>query len=148
MSPKTVLHKEEVIHQLCTKTRQSPLGREKGDTWSDYSMFQVLLLKNVKKGCLALWAKDESNHPSCYPRKVQKPASVWDCIEVHRCSWHWCTGVRHTFLQNSASIKAKSFNTRPHFAQLTAWLHRDRMCAFECARLLQARKTTILKWFV
>ncbi|XP_072136367.1 uncharacterized protein [Mobula birostris] len=50
--------------------------------WSDESTFQLVFGKNGRR---VLHAKDENDHPDCYQRKVQKPASVmvWGCISAH-----------------------------------------------------------------
>ena len=61
--------------------------------WSDEPTFQLVFGKN---GRWILSAKDEKDHPNCYQREVQKPASVmvWGCISAHGMGdLHICEGT-------------------------------------------------------
>lgn len=50
--------------------------------WSDESKFDILVGNHGRR---VLRAKEEKDHPSCYQRSVQKPASlmVWGCISAY-----------------------------------------------------------------
>ena len=112
--------------------------------WSDESTFQLVFGKN---GCQILRAKDEKDHPDCYQRKVQKPASVmvWGCISAHGMGdLHICEGTidaeayvgileRHMLpsrrqLFPGTPCLFQQDNARPHSAWVTtAWLRRHRV---------------------
>ena len=100
-----------------------------------------------KNGCRILRAKDEKDHPDCYQRKVQKPASVmvWGCISAHGMGdLHICEGTidaeayvgileRHMLpsrrrLFPGTPCLFQQDNARPHSARVTtAWLRRHRV---------------------
>ncbi|KAJ8285485.1 hypothetical protein GJAV_G00027330, partial [Gymnothorax javanicus] len=50
--------------------------------WSDESKFDILVRNHGRR---VLQAKEEKDHPSCYQRLVQKPATlmVWGCINAY-----------------------------------------------------------------
>jgi len=50
--------------------------------WSDESTFLIVF---GNPGRRVLRAKEEKDHPDCYQRKVQKPASVmvWGGVSAH-----------------------------------------------------------------
>ena len=53
-----------------------------GVLWSDKSTFLIFFGND---GRCVLRPKEEKDHPDCYQRKVQKPASVmvWGCVGDH-----------------------------------------------------------------
>lgn len=112
--------------------------------WSDESTFQLVFGKNGRR---VLRAKDENDHPDCYQRKVQKPASVmvWGCISAHGMGeLHVCEGTidseayirileRHMLPSRRRLFPGRPClfqqdNARPHSARATtAWLCRHRV---------------------
>ena len=110
-------------------------------SWSDKSTFQLVFGKN---GHRILRAKDEKDHPDCYQRKVQKPASVmvWGCISAHGMGdLHICEGTidaeaylgileRHMLpsrrrLFPGTPCLFQQDNARPHSAEVTTvWLRK------------------------
>lgn len=58
--------------------------------WSDESTFQIVFGNH---GRHVLRAKEEKDHPDCYQRKVQPPASVmvWGCVSAGNL--HFCEGT-------------------------------------------------------
>ena len=112
--------------------------------WSDKSKFEIVFGNH---GRHVLRTKDERDHPACYQRSVQKPASlmVWGCISAYWMgSLHIWKGTinaeryievleqhmlpsRRRLLQGRPCIFQQD-NAKPHTASITtAWLRRRRV---------------------
>ena len=87
--------------------------------WSDESTFQIVF---GKCGRRVLRTKEEKDHPDCYGRKVQKPASVmvWGCVSASGMgNWHICEGTINAeryiqvLEQHMLPIQAASFSWTP-----------------------------------
>ena len=107
--------------------------------WSDKSTFQIVF---GKCGRCVLRTKEEKDHPDCYKRKVQKPASVmvWGCISAQGMgNLHICEGTinaeRYIQVLEQHMLPSKRClfhgrtclfqqdNAKPHSACVTtAWL--------------------------
>ena len=93
-----LLCKEEGIYSFCTQTLwQTRVCKCKMDrkTVETCSLVRQVHIPACF-GRRILHAKDEKDHPDCYQRKVQKPASVmvWGCISVHGMGdLHICEGT-------------------------------------------------------
>ena len=112
--------------------------------WSDESTFQIVF---GKCGRRVLRTKEEKDHPDCYGRKVQKPASVmvWGCVSASGMgNLHICEGTINAeryiqvLEQHMLPSKQRLFhgrpclfqqdNAKPHSARLTtAWLRSKRV---------------------
>ena len=112
--------------------------------WSDESTFQIVF---GKCGRRVLRTKEEKDHPDCYGRKVQKPASVmvWGCVSASGMgNLHICEGTINAeryiqvLEQHMLPSKQRLFhgrpclfqqdNAKPHSAHLTtAWLRSKRV---------------------
>ena len=112
--------------------------------WSDESTFQIVF---GKCGRRVLRTKEEKDHPDCYGRKVQKPASVmvWGCVSASGMgNLHICEGTINAeryiqvLEQHMLPSKQRLFhgrpclfqqdNDKPHSARLTtAWLRSKRV---------------------
>lgn len=112
--------------------------------WSDESTFQIVF---GNCGRRVLRTKEEKNHPDCYRRKVQKPASVmvWGCISAQGMgNLHICEGTINAeryiqvLEQHMLPSKRRLFhgrpclfqqdNAKPHSARVTtAWLRSKRV---------------------
>lgn len=108
--------------------------------WSDESTFQVVM---GQQGRRVLRTKEEKDHPDCYQRKAQKPASVmvWGCISANGMgNLHICKGTinaeryievleQHMLPSRQRLFRGRPCifqqdNARPHSAKVTkAWLH-------------------------
>ena len=111
---------------------------------SDESTFQIVF---GKCGRRVLRTKEEKDHPGCYGRKVQKPASVmvWGCVSASGMgNLHICEGTINAeryiqvLEQHMLPSKQRLFhgrpclfqqdNAKPHSARLTtAWLRSKRV---------------------
>ncbi len=100
--------------------------------WSDESKFDILFGNH---GCRVLRTKEERDHPACYQRSVQKPASlmVWGCISAYGMgSLHVLEGTMNAeryikvLEQHMLPSRRRVFqqdNAEPHTAAITtAWL--------------------------
>ena len=112
--------------------------------WSDESTFQIVFGNTGRR---VLRTKEEADHPDCYQRKVQKPASVmvWGCISSHGMGdLHFCEGNINAekyiqiLEQHMLPSKQRLFhgrpclfqqdNAKPHSARVTtAWLRSKRV---------------------
>ena len=112
--------------------------------WSDESTFQIVFGNNGRR---VLRTKEEKDHPDCYQRKVQKPASVmvWGCVSAHGMgNLHICEGTINAeryiqvLEQHIVPSKRRLFqgrsclfqqdNAKPHTARVTtAWLRSKRV---------------------
>ena len=143
--------KRKAFHIFFVETPQSSLGPKSSEMvrkwkhvlWSHFSLFFG------KNGCRILRAKNEKDHPDCYQRKVQIPASVmvWGCISDHAMGdLHICEGTidaetyvgileRHMLPSRGWLFPRTLFqqdNARLHSAQVTtAWLCRCSVCVFD-----------------
>ncbi|KAJ0019198.1 hypothetical protein NQD34_006767 [Periophthalmus magnuspinnatus] len=98
--------------------------------WSDESTFQIVFGNH---GHHVLRAKEEKDHPDCYQRKVQKPASVmvWGCVSAHGMgNLHMCEGTinadRHIQVLEQRLFQERSClfqqgNAKPHSACVLDW---------------------------
>ena len=112
--------------------------------WSDESKFEIVFGNHGRR---VLRTKDERDHPACYQRSVQKPASlmVWGCISAYGMgSLHIWKGTinaeryievleqhmlpsRQRLFQGRPCIFQQD-NAKPHTASITtAWLRRRRV---------------------
>ena len=69
--------------------------------WSNESIFQTVYVDN---GYFVLLAKEEKDHPDCYQRKIQMPASavIQGCNNAQvRCNLHVCENTINTDIQIS-----------------------------------------------
>ena len=87
--------------------------------WSDESTFQIVF---GKCGRRVLRTKEEKDHPDCYGRKVQKPASVmvWGCVSASGMgNLHICEGTINAeryiqvLEQHMLPSKQRLFHGRP-----------------------------------
>ena len=112
--------------------------------WSDESTFQIVF---GKCGRRVLRTKEEKDHPDCYGRKVQKPASVmvWGCVSASGMgNLQICEGTinaeRYIQVLEQHMLPSKQClfhgrpclfqqdNAKPHSARLTtAWLRSKRV---------------------
>ncbi len=114
------------------------VSKWKSVLWSDESKFDILVGNHGRR---VLRAKEEGDHPVCYQRSVQKPASlmVWGCISVYGMgSLHVLEGTMNAeryikvLEQNMLPSRQRAFqqdNAKPHTAAITtAWLRSRRVC--------------------
>uniref|UniRef100_A0A8C5QN14 Tc1-like transposase DDE domain-containing protein n=1 Tax=Leptobrachium leishanense TaxID=445787 RepID=A0A8C5QN14_9ANUR len=81
-----------------------------------------------------LWSKEKKDHPSCYQRQVQTPASimVWWGVGAH--DMERCTHLQQHMLPSRCRLSQgrpcifHQDNSKPHSAWITsAWLHKQRV---------------------
>ncbi len=101
--------------------------------WSDESTFQIVF---GNYGRCILWAKEEKDHPDCFQRKVQKPASVmvWGCVSAYGMgNLHICEGTIYAeryiqvLEQNMLPSMRRLFQGHPCLFQQNEVIHHARM---------------------
>ncbi len=114
------------------------VSKWKSVLWSDESKFDILVGNHGRR---VLWGKEEGDHPACYQRSVQKPASlmVWGgCISAYSMGClhvlvgslnaEWYIKVLEQHMLPSRWRVFQQDNAKLHSAAITsAWLRSRRV---------------------